>query len=226
MSEPVKPRRAYNSERRREAALRTRQRILDSAAARFIEHGFAGTTIAAIAADAATAAETVYATFGSKAALLGEVVAAAARGSANTEILEQEGPARIAAATSQREQLELFAQDVSERLARTAPLVRAVAGGALAEPELAALLDRIHEARLRNLRSVPAMLARNGPLRLDQEAAAETIWALASPDLYLLLTEVRGWSRERYAAWLADSLTASISEPGAGRRAARARESR
>ncbi len=226
MSEPVKPRRAYNSERRREAAHRTRQRILDAAAARFVEHGFAGTTIAAIAADAETAAETVYATFGSKVALLGAVVGAAARGAADTEILEQEGPARVAAATSQRDQLELFALDISERLARTAPLVRAVAGAASSEPELAALFEGIHEARLRNIRSVPAMLARNGPLRVAQEEAAETIWALASPDLYLLLTGLRGWSRERYAAWLADSLGAVLSGPEAGRRAARARGSR
>ncbi|MDX6569338.1 MAG: hypothetical protein QOH15_1916, partial [Gaiellales bacterium] len=94
------------------------------------------------------------------------------------------------------------------------------------EPELAALLERMHEARLRNIRSVPAMLARNGPLRVAQEEAAETIWALASPDLYVLLTGLRGWSRERYAAWLADSLGAVLSGPEAGRRAARARGSR
>ena len=30
----------------------------------------------------------------------------------------------------------------------------------------------------------------------------ETIWALASPDLFVLLTDLRGWSRERYADWL------------------------
>lgn len=213
MSEPVKRRRPYNSARRREAALRTRQRILEAAAARFVEHGFAGTTMAAIAEDAATAAETVYATFGSKVALLGEVVSAAARGSEGTPILDQEGPARVAQAASQREQLELFAHDISERLARTAPLLRTLAGGAPGEPELAALLRRIQEARLRNLRSVPLMLERNGPLRIDQEVAAETIWALASPDLYLLLSGDRGWSRERYAAWLADSLAAVLTVP-------------
>jgi hypothetical protein len=168
----------------------------------------------------------VYATFGSKVALLGAVVSAAARGAADIEILEQEGPARVAAATTQREQLELFALDISERLARTAPLVRAVAGAAAGEPELAALLERIHDARLHNIRSVPAMLARNRPLRVEQEEAAETIWALASPDLYLLLTGPRGWSRERYAAWLADSLEAMLSAPAAGRPAARARGSR
>jgi AcrR family transcriptional regulator len=210
MAEPVKRRRAYNSERRRDAALQTRHRILDAAAARFVEQGFAGTTIAAVARDASTAAETVYAAFGTKVALLEEVVRRAARGDQDTAILEQEGPARVAAAGTQREQLELFADDISRRLARTGPLLRVVASAAPSEPALGELHTRLHEARLRNLRTVPPLLQRNGPLRVDEEAAAETIWALASPDLYVLLTETRGWSRERYAAWLADTLAAAL----------------
>ena len=206
MSEPVKGRRPYNSARRREAALQTRRRILDAATARFVEHGFAGTTIASVARDAQTAAETVYATFGTKVALLEAAVRQAARGEEDTAILEQEGPARVAAAATRREQLELFAEDISRRLARAGPLVRVVASAAPAEPALADLHRRLHDARLRNLRTVPPMLARHGPLRVDEEAAAETIWALASPDLYVLLTATRGWSHERFAAWLAESL--------------------
>jgi AcrR family transcriptional regulator len=213
MAEPVKRRRTYNSERRREAALQTRERILDAAAARFVEHGFAGTTIAAVAADASTAAETVYATLGSKLALLEAVVRAAARGEEDIEILEQEGPARVAAAGTQREQLALFADDVTRRLARAGPLLGVVAAAAASEPELAELARRNHEARLANLRTFPGALERHGSLRLEAEEASETIWALASPELYLLLTEQRGWSPTRYAAWLTDSLGALLLVP-------------
>ena len=53
-------------------------------------------------------------------------------------------------------------------------------------------------------------LAANGPLRLDLDAATESVWALASPELHQLLTRTRGWTRERYCAWLADSLTALL----------------
>ncbi len=213
MSEPVKRRRPYNSERRREAALQTRKRILEAAAARFVEHGFAGTTIAAVAADAATAAETVYAAFGSKVALLEAILRAAARGEEGTEILEQEGPARVAAAATQREQLALFAEDITRRLARTGPLLGVVSAAAASEPALAELARRIHEARLANLRTLPEVLERHGSLRLEAEQASETIWALASPELYLLLTEQRGWSRTRYAEWLAGSLAALLLMP-------------
>jgi AcrR family transcriptional regulator len=210
MAEPVKRRRAYNSERRREAALQTRTRILDAAAARFVEHGFAGTTISAVAADASTAAETVYAVFGTKVALLEAVLRAAARGEEDSEILQQEGPARVAAAGTQREQLALFADDISRRLERTGPLLGVVGAAAPGEPALAELARRIHEARLDNLRVVPGLLERHGPLLLEADEASETIWALASPELYLLLSEQRGWSRTRYAEWLAHSLAALL----------------
>ena len=221
MADPVKPRRPYRSERRREAAQRTRRRILEAARRRFVERGYAGTTIAAIAADAGTAAETVYATFGSKVALLEALVRGAARGDEETEILEQAGPARVVAATEQREQLRLFAEDVAARLERVGPLLGVLAGAAAGEPALAELHRRLHEARLSNLRMLAAALARNGPLRVGQDEAAETVWALASPELHGLLTGLRGWPRERYTAWLADALSAAPAHPARGRGAAR-----
>jgi AcrR family transcriptional regulator len=219
MAEPVKPRRRYRSERRRAAARETRLAILEAARRRFLERGYAGATIAAIAADAGTAAETVYATFGSKVALLEALVRGSARGEEDTEILEQAGAARVSAATDQREQLRLLAEDVTDRLERVGPLLVVLAAAAPGEPALAELNRRLHDARLRNLRTIPRTLARNGALRIDEEAAAETIWALASPDLYTLLTGARGWPRERYVTWLADALAAILlAAPSGGRR--------
>jgi AcrR family transcriptional regulator len=207
MSEPVKPRRPYRSERRREGAEQTRQRILDAARQRFVEHGYAGTTIAAIAADAGTAAETVYATFGSKVALLETLVRSAARGPEDTAILGQSGPMAVAAATDQREQIRLFVSDITDRLERVGPLLVVLSGAAAGEPALAALYQRAHGNRHQNLTTLAAQIASNGPLRMAEDDAAETIWALVSPELHTLLTGVRGWTRERYEAWLTDALT-------------------
>lgn len=210
MSEPVKPRRPYRSQRRREGAEQTRRRILDAAAALFTARGFAGTTIAAVAAGAGTAAETVYAAFGSKVALLEALVRDAARGEDGGEILEQEAPRRLAATGDQCEQLRIFAQDVAQRLERAGPLLRVLSQAAAGEPALAEAHGRIQAARLRNLRALPEALGRNGPLRMGADEAAETIWAIASPDVHGLLTEGRGWPRERYAAWLADVLATTL----------------
>ena len=55
----------------------------------------------------------------------------------------------------------------------------------------------------------------NGPLRdgCSIEAATETVWALSSPDLHRLVTLRLGWSRDRYANWLASTLSAALLRP-------------
>ena len=80
------------------------------------------------------------------------------------------------------------------------------AGASRAEPELAELLARLHAERMKNLRVLVDALAVNGPLRLSNDEAVETVWALTSPELHQLLSRVRGWTRRRYRDWLADSL--------------------
>jgi AcrR family transcriptional regulator len=205
--------RLYRSQRRREQAEETRVKVLDAAGVLFEERGYEGASIAAIAAAAGVSQETVYARFGNKRALLGELAARAVRGADPRPVPDQEGPRSLAAATDQREQLRLFAADIADRLERAAPLV-ALIGAARAQPELAELLERLHAERLRNLRTVVDALARNGPLRLPEKEALETIWALTSPELHQLLVRVRGWSRSRYRAWLADSLAALLLQPG------------
>ena len=202
----VKRRRPYRSERRREQAEQTRTRVLDAAATLFQERGYEGASIAAIASGAGVAAETVYAGFGTKRALLGALVARAVRGDDAKPVTEQEGPRALAALTDQREQLRLFSADITRRLERAAPLVAVVSGAARAEPELANLLANLHAERRRNLRVLVDALAANGPLRLPAGEALETVWALTSPELHQLLVHVRGWKRRRYADWLAESL--------------------
>ncbi len=51
-------------------------------------------------------------------------------------------------------------------------------------------------------------VAAKGPLRkgLDEKRAGEIVWALTSPELYLLLVTESGWSKEKYSQWLAGIL--------------------
>lgn len=126
---------------------------------------------------------------------------------------EQEGPRSLTATRDQHEQLRLFAADIAERLERTAPLV-ALVGAARAEPELAELLERLHHDRLKNLHVLIDALGRNGPLRLADTDALETVWALTSPELHQLLVRVRGWNRPRYRTWLTHTLTALLLTTG------------
>jgi AcrR family transcriptional regulator len=206
MPDGVKGRRPYRSQRRREQAEETRERVLGAAAKLFGERGFESATIAAIAEEAGVSPETVYAGFRNKRTLLGELIRAAVRGGDSSPVPEQAGPRAVAAATDQREQLRLFAADISLRLERVGPLVDVLSAAARSEPELAELLTRIHAERLENLRTFTTALASNGGLRQEPEAALDTVWALASPDLHRLLVSTRSWPRERYCDWLAGSL--------------------
>ena len=199
-------RREYRSERRREQAEQTRQRVLDAAAKLFEQRGYDGASIAAIASEAGVSQETVYARFGNKRTMLGELVRRAVRGDDPLPVPEQAGPRALAAATDQREQLRLFAADIVTRLERAAPLVAVVNGAARSDTKLAELLTRLHDDRLKNLRTLVDAVSRNGPLRPSDDEALETVWALTSPDLHQLLTRQRGWNRRRYRDWLADTL--------------------
>jgi AcrR family transcriptional regulator len=154
--------------------------------------------------------ETIYSRFGTKRALLTELVGRAARGPDGGPILEQPGARAVAETSDQREQLRLFADDISRRLERASPLVAVVAGASLADPELAALLERIHAARRTNLAALVRLLEANAPLALGTDAATDLVWALTSPELHRLLTHVRGWSRRRYCVWLVEALSAAL----------------
>jgi AcrR family transcriptional regulator len=210
MSEANKLRRAYRSDTRREGAERTRQRIQDAAERCFLERGFAATTVTAIAEAAGTAAETVYAAFGTKAHLLETVVRRAARGPSETEVLDQPTARAVREAPDRKTALCLFAGDISRRLERVGPLLALLAAAAPGDPALASLYKELHASRQRNLRALTESLTRLGPLQHSEPETTETIWALASPELYLLLTSVQGWTRARYAAWLESSLAALV----------------
>src|SRR5689334_9021372 len=62
--------RSYRSERRREQAAQTRERVLAAAARAFVARGFEATSVAAIAEEAGVSPETIYARFGNKRTLL------------------------------------------------------------------------------------------------------------------------------------------------------------
>ena len=213
MGKPVNPKRPYRSERRHEQALETRRRVLEAAHEAFVEQGYVGATIAAIAANAGVSAETVYATFGNKRTLLSEVVQRAARGDDSTPILEQPGARAVAAEPDAREKLRLFSPDIRRRVARVAPLIGVLSAAAAEDSELDRLRQEMHARRRANLRLLAGLLEETGALGTDVDTAAETIWALASPELYALLSGPGGWTPERYETWLAESLAMLLLRP-------------
>jgi AcrR family transcriptional regulator len=212
MPDDVK-RRPYRSERRREQATQTRERVLDAADALFRSRGWDGTSIAAVAGAAGVSPETVYARFGSKRALVGELMQRAVRGGDPRPVPEQAGPAALLEAADADEVLRRFADDIAVRVERAGPLLAVVAAAARSEPELAELYARLHAKRRANLQVLVDALAAKAPLRLPAEHALDTVFALTSPELEQVLVGQGGWTGRRYRAWLADSLKALLLTP-------------
>src|SRR5215204_3120445 len=96
MTEEIKPKRRYTSRRRQVQAAETRRQIVEAARQLFAERGYVGTTIEAIAQAAGVAGETVYATFGSKRAILARLVDVSVGGDEQPiPLLERPGPQAV-----------------------------------------------------------------------------------------------------------------------------------
>ena len=210
--------RSYNSARRQAQARETRRQILEAARRLFATRGYVGTTMEALAAEAGVAVETVYATFGSKRAVLARLVDISVGGDERPiPILERSEPQRMRAEPDQRRQLRLFAAGIREIMERVGPLFGVMRGAAATEPEIAELLRGLLVARRQAMGMVVQWLEHNGPLRagLSADEAADTLWTLSSAEVHQLLTEDRGWAGERYERWLGDTLIALLLPPSA-----------
>lgn len=212
MSETDKPTRPYRSSLRRRQAEQTQARILDAAGKLFAERGYAGTPIEAIAREAGVAGPTVYAVFGTKQELLRRLVRRAVRGG-DRPVLEQPRAREVRDQPDQARQIALFAADIAERLDRAGPLVVIVAAAADGDAGLAELERELQTARHAAIGEFVGWLETNGPLLMPRAAATDTVWTIASPQTHALLRRSRGWSRRRYAAWLATTLTAVLLPP-------------
>jgi AcrR family transcriptional regulator len=202
--------------RRADKAERTRQAILQAASELFAAHGFAATTISAIAAEADVATETVYARFSNKLTLISEILETAIVGNApRVDVLELPEIAAIRAITDQRTQLAQLAHLSRGILERTALAHRILRNSGTADPALAEFVAADRQRRHRHQTAYIAMLLDNGSLREGMSAAdaAATYSALANPDTYAELTSHRGWSPDHYENWLSDTLTQLLLPP-------------
>src|SRR5215211_201626 len=215
MSEDVKPRRRYNATRRQAQAAQTRQDILAAAHELFLDHGYAGTTLAAIAQTAGVVVETIYRAYGSKAELFKAVVRAAVAGGANrAQVAVDQRPAiaAVIAETDPYRQLQLYAATQPGIHARAGPLLRVLIGAAAADPELAELWTQLEDERLAGMGRFAQLLADRGALRpgLSAEEARDLLWTLNSLDVHDRLVLQRGWSPDRYRDWLAAALAREL----------------
>ena len=214
----VNPRRSYRSPRREEQAARTRLEIVEAAGRLFRKRGYAATSMPQVAAEAGVVVETVYRAFGSKAALFRAVMEALlAGGPTRAGVSVEERPAikAVIEEPDPRRQVERYVATQPGIHRRSGPLLRALRGSVDTDPELAALWDEMEAWRLHGQGRFVTMLADRGSLRpgLDPDEARDIVWTLCSLMVHDSLVVERGWSSERYQAWLASMLIDQLLPP-------------
>ncbi|MEO7587376.1 MAG: TetR/AcrR family transcriptional regulator [Arachnia sp.] len=194
--------RPYRSPVREKLAADTRQRIAAAAKDLFAEYGFSGTTVARIATRAGVATPTVYATFGSKGAIVSALLAQMEQDAGNAEWVE-----RIARETEPRAKLEAFAMWTTALLSSSRVLILA-ANAASADPAINELREEGDRHRREGLRGLIGVLAQGNALSagLSEEHALDRAWMLTGVELYLSATDGCGWTDPQYQHWLTSLL--------------------
>jgi AcrR family transcriptional regulator len=206
--DPVQPhvKRRYDATRRREAAARTRQAILDAALELFTARGYTATSMTAIAARADVALDTIYASAGRKPELARLLIETAISGSTQAVPADERDYVQaIQAAPDAEAKIEIYASAMRVIAGRLAPVLVIIQQAAGAEPQLTSLWREISDRRAANMRRFAADLAAAAALRVDLGDAADIIWATNAPELYQLLVGQRHWTPERYERFLADT---------------------
>jgi AcrR family transcriptional regulator len=211
-------RRRYTSSRRAAAAAETRKAILAAARALFLERGYVATTMAAIAAEADVAPDTVYAAVGAKPVLFRLLVESAISGTDEAVPADvRDYVLALKAESDPHRKVAIYAGAIRNIMERLAPLFRVLRDAAAADSELRALWEEIASRRARNMLAFAQELDDSGGLRdgVSIQEAADVVWAMNSPEFFLLLVHERRWSGDRFERWLADTwVRLLVNQPG------------
>jgi AcrR family transcriptional regulator len=211
-------RRAYRSRLRADQAQQTRRRVLESALQLFVDRGYAGTTVAAVADHARVSPETIYLSLGGKRGLLeGVMDITGPHGSAADDDQWWRMVAQLPGAS---ERLDKMVEYSCRIMARTHPIHAIIRGAADKEAFAAAFGRRLLQERLHNqTERIRHYLGEHLRPGLSVREAGERYCALASPDLYHLLTVELAWTPDQHHDWLTQLLhTELLGAPASNRR--------
>jgi AcrR family transcriptional regulator len=212
-------RRAYDGTARRARAAERRELVLTIARRRFLEQGYARTSLSELAKEAGVSTEYLHKTFDGKAGLVRVIYEGSLLGSGPIPAPQRSDEAQ-AQETDGRALMHRFGAFMAEVSPLGTPLHVLIRDAAASgDASMIALLDEIERARyermLHNARQVEA----RGFLRpgVTAERAAEVFWALTASGLYESLVMKRGWSGDEFASFVGEALAGALvaaQEPG------------
>ena len=149
MTDDARPARSssYNSPLRARQAAATRRSILDAALQLFGERGWAATTLPAIAAEAGVSVDTIYAVFGTKSALLMDVVHLAIVGDDDEAEMSERPDFALLGKGRRHERLRAGVRYTLRVYDRSVPILRALREAAASDPVARERFERYDDDR-------------------------------------------------------------------------------
>jgi len=203
-SSPV--RRRYASPLRAKRAEETRATLLRTATELFTTRGWAGTGMRDVARGAGVAVETLYKHYSSKRVLFDAVVDHAVVGDDEPVPVAQR-PEFLALGRGRRPDRIAAAAALTAAIhARTGPFAKLIREAATTDEEIAEVLRATRERQRQDVGAGLALVLGRRPT----DAERDGVWAVLSPEVYLLLVQESGWSLDQYEAWLATTLASVL----------------
>ncbi len=209
-SDPASPAddaaRQYRSPRRAQQAEETRAEIINSATRLFTANGWSATGMRDVAREAGVATETVYAHFSSKTGLLRRAMDVAVVGDDAPVSLAERPEFAALAQGSRADRIAAAATLLTEVNQRTSGFAKVLREAAPTDAVIAEMLRAARERIRLDIAAGAAAVMGRKPTRLERDS----LWALLSVEVYLLLVEVSGWSIKQYRRWVAEMLEREI----------------
>jgi AcrR family transcriptional regulator len=207
--------RRYHSPLRAQRAAETRNALIAAAHRLFLARGWVATGMREVAAEAGVATETVYSYFPSKRALLQAVVDIAVVGDDQPVAVAERPEFAAMGRGPHRQRTAAAGRLLAGIYDRTAPFAKVVREAAATDGDIADVLKATRERQRADVAVAAQLIMGRAPTAAERDG----IWAVTSPELYLLLVDESGWTVEQYEAWMTDALARLIPRAATTRRA-------
>lgn len=200
-------------DKRGERSRRTREKIVDAARELFVAQGYGATNLQEIADRAGVAVQTVYFVFHNKRTLFKDVVDTTIAGDAEpVATMDREWFRAACAEPTAAGQLRVHVHGTREILGRVAPIMPLIAAAAATDPEIAAQWPDGPDPRYTVQYSAAEALVGKPDARpgLAAGTAADVLFGLLSPQLYLIFVRDRDWSSQMWEEWAGTTLISQL----------------
>jgi AcrR family transcriptional regulator len=194
-------------------AQETRRRIIEAAGALFVEQGYGATRLQEIADRAGVAVQTIYFVFRNKPSLLKELVDVTIAGDDEpVPTMDRPWFTEVMTAPTAESALAALVAGTRRTLERVAAVNEMVRAATATNPEIRELWPDHTDPRYTVIGTAAKSLTGKPGTRpaIPVEEAADIIYAVLSPELFLVLTRDRAWPPAKWERWAYGTLSSQL----------------